>query len=187
MQKKYSTLILIASFILGVATAAAQSRLPSVLNPQEYTSPSGKFALTVDPSDLYGRGGADYRVMENRAGVWEGKKPFTLYEAGITDDGLIGGYAYTHGIEGYFRESGNNGPGEFHVVIMRAMGDVLLDDVTKRTHSRFLHTPPNPLAKGVLVDGSKDRLVVVVRDEDLNRGNVSWWPSECLFSKRLRK
>jgi sugar lactone lactonase YvrE len=187
MQPKHASLVSIASLFLGVVGAVAQRGPAAVLNPREYTSPSGTFVLTVDPSDLYGRGDGDYRVTKQGVVVWEGRKPFTLYEAGITEDGLIGGYAYTHGIEGHFRESGNSGLGEFHVVIMRGTGEVLLDDVVKRTGSRYLHAPPNPLAKGILVDGSKDRLVVVVLDENVNRRENSWWTYELSTGKRLGK
>ena len=187
MQRKFSTLIFIAGFALTVFTAAAQREAPSVLNPREYKSPSGDFVLVVDPSDLYGRGAADYRVTKKSMTIWEGKKPFTLHEAGITDKGLIGGYAYTHGIEGYFRESGNDGSGEFHTVIMRATGEVLLDEVTRRTGSRYLHTPPNPVAQGLLFDGTKDRMVVVVNDANVNRRKNSHWTYQLSSAKRLGK
>lgn len=175
-----------AMFCASLTAAAYHFEAP-VLNPRSYTSPSGQFVLHVDPSDLYGRGGADYRVTLNGRTVWAGVKPFTLCEASITDEGLIGGYAYTHGIEGFPKLRGSDRPGEFHVVVMRATGELVVDDKVKRTPSRFLHALPNPLAKGILIDGVKNRLIVLVADEDLNRRKDSWWTYELSSEKPLGK
>jgi hypothetical protein len=66
-----------------------------ILEPKEYASPSGGYRLFVDPSDRSGEGPATYRLSYNGKEVWSGKRPFTLWEAGVTDDGRVGGYAYS--------------------------------------------------------------------------------------------
>jgi sugar lactone lactonase YvrE len=166
---------------------ATGQMLPQALNPKDYESPSHAFVLTVDPTDMYGRGEGNYLVRSNGTVVWSGKKPWTLYEAGITDKGLIAGYAYTHGIEGFSKEGRRAGEGEFHVVIMDPNGELVLDETTKRTPSHFLHTPPNPLAKGVLLDDRQENLVIVLADEDANNRNDLWWTYELSTGKTVGK
>ena len=183
-------LLLLLCFVGGTSTVNSQRSSPPVVNPRNYVSPSRKFVLTVDPSDLYGRGSADYRVTMDGAEIWSGRKDFTLYEAGITDDGTIAGYAYTQGLEGFASESqklASSGPGEFRVVIMKNRGELLLDEKVKRTESRFLHSLPNPLANGLLVDGNADKLVIRVADEDLNRNQSGWWSYRLSTGKLLGK
>ena len=169
-----------------LTTSAIRSQSP-VINPRTYVSPSGEFVLDVDPSDLYGRGAATYRVSKSGALVWTGNKPFTLYDGGITDTGIFAGFAYTYGIEGYPEVRTNDVPGEFHVVAVRPDGEIVLQDVVKRTSSRFLHCVPNPLAHGVLVDGPRNRLIVVINDEDVNRRQQQWWTYELSSGKSLSK
>jgi len=147
---------------------------PAVLNPRHYRSPSGKYLLHVDPADRYGRGDAAYRVAKSGEDVWSDRLPFTLHEAGITDDGVVGGYAYTHGSGGFGKAGLGEGPGEFLVVIIDAGGKIRLKESTQREASRFLHTAPNPAAAGLFVDGANDRLVVRVEDPDVNRRVETW-------------
>src|SRR5687768_2809056 len=79
---------------------AGQWGLAPVLDPQTYTSPSGEYALYIDPDDPHGRGSATYRLSRKGMVVWEGKRDFTLWEAGVTNEGVAGGYAYTPGSRG---------------------------------------------------------------------------------------
>ena len=187
MTRQRILICLAVAFFIDGARSAQGQRAPAILDPRDYTSPSGEYVSNVDPSDLYGRGEGSYRVTRNGMLLWSGKKPFTLWRAGITDDGLFAGYGYSHGVEGFFRESGREGPGEFHVIIMRATGEVLLNETTPRSQSRFLHRPPNPLAKGLLLDRAKDRLVIRVFDEDVNRRSDSWWAYELSTGTKLGK
>ena len=66
--------------------------------------------------------------------------------------------------------------GDFRVVIINPQGKERLDQVTIRQESRFLHTPPSPLAAGIMMDAANDRVVVRVTDADVNRQAESWWP-----------
>jgi hypothetical protein len=69
----------------------------TVLNPKDYDSPSGTYRLRVDPGNRYGAGKATYRLTKGGKEIWSGERPFTLWEAGVTDDGTVAGYAYTRG------------------------------------------------------------------------------------------
>jgi sugar lactone lactonase YvrE len=148
--------------------APASGRLPDPLNPKEYVSPSGDYRLRVDPSDRYGKGKARYRLTKKGVEVWAGERPFTLWRAGVADNGTVGGYAYSHG-EHAWKD------GDFRVVLFDPKGNVRLEQATQRSPSRFLHMPANPVAAGLIFDPPNDRLVVRVADPDVNRGVEAWW------------
>jgi hypothetical protein len=179
--------LLTISILLSTWWAVAWMAPTPALNPKTYKSLSGEFVLQVDPSDMYGRGPAVYRVTRNEKLVWSGEKSFTLYEADITDSGIIGGYAYTHGLEGFARIGRTAGLGEFHVVIMRSTGELIVDEAIPREHSRFLHTYPNPLANAIQIDAAKDRMIVVVSDPDVNRRQDVQWTYQLSSGKLLSK
>ncbi len=92
---KFSRTLFSLIILLIPYTAFAQ-RL-EMLNPKNYVSPSGAYVLHVDPSHRYGGGKATYRLTHKGTEVWAGVRPFTLWEAGVDDHGIVGGYAYSHG------------------------------------------------------------------------------------------
>lgn len=71
---------------------------PPSLHITTYASPSGEYALTVDPSRLHGGGPGTCRMEKAGVLVWERELNFTFWEAGITDDSVVAGYAYTLGV-----------------------------------------------------------------------------------------
>ena len=85
----------------GAEPSAFSEGPPPVLNPKTYKSPSAEFELFVDPSTMNGQGEGTYRLTRKGKVVWSGKHPFTLWEAGVTDVGIVAGYAYTHGWRGF--------------------------------------------------------------------------------------
>src|SRR4051812_12504003 len=91
---------------------------PPILNPNTYASPSGKYSLFVNPSDMYGRGKADYKLSLGGREVWSGEKPYTLWDAKVTDDGCVLGYSYSFGRAGLSEAGWKAGPGDFRVVIL---------------------------------------------------------------------
>ena len=152
---------------------------------RSYSSPSGTFAFTVDPGDLYGRGGATYRVTNRGKEIWSKAFPFTLFGAAITDGGIAAGYGYTKGERGSEDRTGDAWPGDLVVVIFDPSGTLRLKDLIKRspggpkpsfilangqiydtTNSRPGDSGalPVPFAVGLLADEAIDRLVV--RSED---------------------
>ena len=182
MRRLVAMLTLFSAFL-----AAGRMMPPPVLNPKDYRSPSGEFVLTVDPTDMYGRGSATYRLARKGNLIWSGEKPFTLYEAGITDKGVVAGYAYTHGIEGHARTRGEAGLGDFHVVVMGSTGELILDEVIPRKHSRFLHEYPNPTAKEIRIDGAKNQATLLINDPDVNRRQDVRWTYQLSSGRLLSK
>ena len=144
-----------------------------ILGPKTYVSPSGEYRLFINPSHRYGAGAALYRVTRDKTVLWEGERPFTLWQAGITDTGIVAGYGYSQGKEGYVGKA-TPGFGDFEVVLLAPDGTEQLHETTKRTHGLHPHTLPNPLASGLLVDSTHDRFVVRRHDENYNRGTETW-------------
>lgn len=97
MTTPVSISLLAGLLCLFALPASASFDSPRVVNPYTNTSPSGNFTCEVDPTDIYGRGDAKYRLLRNASVIWEGVKPFTLVESAVTDEGVVAGYAYTYG------------------------------------------------------------------------------------------
>jgi len=164
----FTTLLLIGS------TTLAMEGPPPILDPATRTSPSGEYSLYVNPSDLHGRGHADYQFSRNGKVVWTNRFPFTFWEFGVANSGHIAGYAYSHGWRGFSEDGFRAGAGEFSVVILSPEGSIITNDQHARENSRFLHTPPSPLAAGIFVDDFSHHAVVRLTDPDLNQGIEQW-------------
>jgi hypothetical protein len=162
-------------FMSSSAWTRLASPRPSV-NPATYSSTSGEFSLSVDPTDRVGRGPADYRFIKNGAVVWANRLPFTLYEAVVTDLGLVIGYAYTNGLEGFSEAGYKAGTGDFIVLILSEKGEVILKETHPRERSGFIDdVVPNPAAKGIVVDGQGKRAIFRITDPDIRRRSERWW------------
>ena len=150
---------------------------PPVLDPKSYKSPSGRYTLLVDPSNSYGAGSANYSFYNGDDEIWSGDRSFTLWDARVSDSGMVGGYAYSHGL-GAWKENG-----EFRVIIIEQGGSVRLDQANGRRNS-ISEVPPSPYARGILLDSPNDRMVIRIADSDPNRCTESWW--EYSISKASR-
>lgn len=161
----------------------------SILEPRTYFSPSREYTLIVDPQNPRGIGSAQYHLSHKGKTVWEGIRPFTLWEADVSDTGVVGGYAYSNGWEGWpTQKSGDTSDyGDFEVVILDPRGRERLHQKVKRVVSGFLHQAPQPIAWGVLVDGAHDRLIVRVADPDINRGVEEWWVFQLSTGRQMRR
>jgi hypothetical protein len=168
-----------------VSQAAAQRMPMPDLNPTTYKSPSGKFSLTVEPTDPSGGGPANYRCIDGTNTVWSGGLPFTLYKGAISDTGVVAGYGYTHGPEGYMSIQHKRGPGDFLVVILDATGKVRLNEATKRPKSQMqpMHSLDDPVGCGLILDEANDRLIVRVEVHDQGTSE-SWWVYKLSTGKR---
>ncbi len=167
------------------AQAASGQQVQRPVDPQTYSSPSGTFTLTVDPSDIYGRGGATYQVAKHGKEMWAKPFPFTLFAAAITDGGIAAGYGYTRGERGGEEQKGETWPGDLVVAIFDHSGSLRLKELIKRspggpkpafvlangqiydvTNSRPQDSGalPSPFALGLLIDEASDRFVVRLED-----------------------
>lgn len=125
---------LAGGLLLAAHPLAAQLMPPPVVNPTTYESRSGEYVLGVDPSHMRGQGGATYWLTRQGQDVWSGERPFTLLGAGIGDDGVVAGYAYSGGLEGFAKDD------TLHLLILDPAGAVRawLD---KTVRSPLLPTP----------------------------------------------
>jgi hypothetical protein len=157
--------------LLLASSAPVASRGMPDLSPQTYTSPSGDVTVVVDPSDRSGAGSASYRFSRNGEAVMTAEHPFALWQAELTDDGMLAGYAYS---EGYTDRRGE--AGDFIVAVAHIDGTARVLERVPRIPSRFFHTAAAPRGRGVLVDRASDRFVVRIDEDDLNRRGEQWWP-----------
>ncbi len=146
--------------LLCIAWARASEGPPPVLHIATYRSPSGEYALTVDPSHLHGQGVGTYTMSRGGQTLWTRKLKFTFWEAVVTDDGVAAGYAYTHGWRGFAPKGGvAEGWGEFVVAILSGDGTPRLEERRARDSGGF-HAPPDPVALGCFLDFANNRLIV---------------------------
>lgn len=137
----------------------AQEPAP-LLHPKTYTSPTGNFTCEIDPSQNDGAGEGTYRIQKQGQLVWTGNQPFTLQDAQITDDGIISGYAYSHGRDSWGKGLGRNEYGNLLIIIMRANGELILNETIKREFCGRMHSPPMPVAENLAASAAADRLLI---------------------------
>lgn len=161
-----------------------KQRMPSVLQPRTYVSPSGECTALVNPTNRAGGGPAHYRVKRGQTVLWEGKRPFTLWEADLTDSGTLAGYAYSQGEEGFWGESARRGYGTLDIVIVAPDGTTRLRSSVPR-ESGYLHGLPSPWGEGVLASETTDRLFL--RTENARRQrDQTWFVYTLSTGKRLK-
>jgi hypothetical protein len=68
-----------------------------IVQPQTNSSPSGVHQLSMDPTEKYGKGPADYEFRSGGKLVWKQRLPLTLESAGVTEDGFVVGYGSPEG------------------------------------------------------------------------------------------
>lgn len=177
----------VVGFALASGLAFGSGPPPSVLNPTTYTSRSKTFQLLVDPTDIYGRGPGDHRLTKDGRIVWTNRFDFTLWDAVVTDAGLVGGFAYTEGDRGFRNfpprrfadDAGGKDEGDLVVAVFAPDGTTLIRDVHKRGGwPRPLGAAPSPTADGVLFDGAGDRFII-------RRHSDEWWVYDCRTGQRL--
>lgn len=149
----------VVSFALPNAEAAG------VVDAKNYMSPAGHYVLGIDPGDRTGAGPANYHLRKDGRTVWSGQRPFTLANALVTDEGIVGGYAYSDGNE--------SAAGEFIVVVVDVKGRTRLMERKARKESPYLHADPDPKGIGLILVDS--RMVVRVSDPEVNDQSDMWW------------
>ncbi|MCE5267171.1 MAG: hypothetical protein LLG00_04740, partial [Planctomycetaceae bacterium] len=174
---------LLCLFAVDLPCGFALRGLPPALNPKTYTSPSGVYSLYVDPTEMYGQGKGNCRLMKNGKTIWARTLPYTFCEAILTDNGQVAGYAYTNGREGFSRE--NDSHGHFIIAVLGADGKALTEEKHWREASSYPDGSPTPLVAGIVTDRSNQRFVVRIMAPDVNRGDEEWWVHSLTDGKRL--
>ena len=147
---------LLARLCLLAAPAAPAVQGPELLQPYERASPSGEYVLHVDPGHRYGVGPGAHRLTRGEEVVWERELEVTLWDAEVTDDGVVGGYAYSTGQRGF------RAYGSVHLRVLDEEGSVLRDHVIPREDGPGFHSLPQPFVWKVLVSEHLDRVAFVL-------------------------
>lgn len=180
---RLTTRFLVLALIVVAAIAALSPPLTHaagmpiddpLLNPKTYKSPSGAYALTVTPDNPNGSGGASYILTVNGTIAWKGTRDFTLWNAGVTDTGIVGGVAYSEG-EGATMTF--DGPGTISAVILAPDGTVRAIHTSTRQNNPYMLCPTivEPKAEHVIVDADMDRLILWMLPEHNGREHWLWW------------
>lgn len=147
--------------VLLVATSfagRAQYEIGPLVQPATYTSPSGEWQLSVDPTQRSGAGAARYRMTRNGVEVWTGEKPFTLFQAGVDDRGFVGGVTCANGVSVY---------GAYLFPLLDPTGAVSLCDEKLRqcgnTGTCAVPCQSEAHLRGLVVNGPADLFIVRVR------------------------
>jgi hypothetical protein len=185
MNAKKAVCLVSCQVVMASVSAFAREGPPPKLNPKVYVSLSGDYSLTVNPTDMYGRGPADYRSTKDDKILWESRLPYTFWGVSVADSGQVAGYAFTNGPRGYSENDRADGPGECIVALLSAEGKTVNEEIHTRQWSRFMDSPPDPLLRGMLLDESNKRFVVRVADPDRNRRIELWWVFDLHTGKRL--
>lgn len=170
-----------ASIVCGIACAltglAAICPAQHTLNPKEYVSPSGEYRVWCEPGDSEGRGGST--VMCTRAGerAWKSVFDFSLWDAVVTDEGIVAGYAYKFGLEGRPPARSDSDESLLWIVILDESGEVRARHAREREHPGVMSNPPpdyEPIVQGLTVVPEQDLLIVRVQG-GWSREPVPWW------------
>lgn len=165
----------VVCIVLSALCGHTQARPDETLDPKTYTSPSGEYSVYVEPSSPEGDGAAKYVVKRGGQEVWSGDRLVTLWEAAITDTGIVAGYAYEYGIEGW-TSGGAGGLSRLYMVVFDPAGKTIVQEGRNREHPRILSNPPPnyvPLAAGIVVDGANDWFAVRLVSDKGSKGE--WW------------
>ncbi|MGD8452732.1 MAG: hypothetical protein PVJ57_13010 [Phycisphaerae bacterium] len=151
--------------------APAQRGGAVILDPKTYTSPSGRYALYVDPSTIYGSGAGTYRLTRDGVEVWAGTRLLTLWEAEVTDDGTVAGYAYSGGWENIVPEGED---GRLYVVIIAPDGSLRMSETMPRRGHETCTSSIDRTGIGVAVDPAGDRFVFRCDEGGHGRRMETW-------------
>lgn len=149
----------------------------SIVDFTTIRSTSGRYEMSIDPTERFGAGSATYRLKCDGQERWTKELPFTLRVAVLADDGVTCGYAYT---EGPFPRA----LGKLRIGVIDANGAVRCEHSWERQHSRFEHAPPTPQAYGVWCEAALDRFSVLVHStaED---PITEWWTFRLSNGERI--
>jgi hypothetical protein len=166
------TWVRIAALLMIVCAGAGRvnAQVGDVLNPATHTSASGRFVLSVEPHEPDGSGPADYRLTRDGAEVWAGERAFSLWDARVTDDGVVAGYAYEGGVfDSVMHGIGYAG---LTVYLLSVDGSTLLrdDEVAQGEEVAIFQQAgsDSPHVNGLFLQPALDRFVVRLPSKSLS-------------------
>ncbi len=148
------------------ASCSAPQALPPILQPATYQSRSKTFTLEIDPTDRHCAGEGRYRLARGGKLLWEKDLPFTLFRAGLADDGTFGGYAYPKG--------NRSSHGSLDLIVVDPTGSVLRRRSFPRSSSRMMHGPPHPEGRDVVL-AEEDGVIAISVGRLNHEENTTLW------------
>ena len=154
-------------FLASATSGGPQVWGPIPVQPAEYVSPGETCRLHVSSSHRNGEGPARYRMTCRGAVSWEAERPYTLLVAQVSDEGWVGGYAYTFGDPQWLAY---DTPGiveqkvrhTLQLIAFDPQGrDRILDnhDVQIKDDRWFGFIGVEPIVRGVLLHATDDRVI----------------------------
>jgi len=144
--------------------------------PATYESPSGEYALTVDPIDRHALGSARYRLVRAGAEVWACEQPFTFRGASVADDGRAAGFTWRLKALGEIET--------WSLYLLDASGAICMHEELPRERLVSWMENPEPRLRAVLLDAPNDRLIVSV---NTLRHRPEIWLIYSLSGRRLAR
>ncbi len=147
--------------------------------PKTYTSPSGAYSLQVNPSHRTAKGGAAYRLRHGDEVVWTGQRPYTFLNAGVSDEGVVGGYGYACGYAASDTMTAAKAEDcPLSIVVLDSLGHerALHTIAVELVHYIDLGANPNPRVDDLWLDPEHDRMVLRVITQESDGGRETWWP-----------
>lgn len=157
-----------------------------LVHPTTHSSASGRYRLTVEPGQREGAGSGDHALFDGEKELWSVRKPYTLREVVVSEAGLVAGYAYSKGMDGYADgDVEEEEPGVVRLVILDREGKEILDESMGRRQSPNFGGLPLPLIEGLFLMEDLDRLVVRVENHDRTPESETWHTFQLLTGERL--
>lgn len=159
--------------LAALSTKAAPNRFGPTLDPMTYVSHNGAWTLHIDPSEPEGGGPGQFRVEQAGHLVWEREQPFTMWDASISDDGVVAGYAYDTGWYGW--GASVNGPSHLFAIVLNSDGTERSRSVCDRRRAGVVCDmgPAYPFAVGVLTS-PESNLFIVRQYPEWNSRTETW-------------
>lgn len=167
----------VLTIALSIASLSGATHADNTLNPRTYTSPDGTWSAMVEPQTKEGDAGARYVIKHRDEQVWGKDLSFALWDATITDSGVVAGFAYEHGLDGRAFHKPDSGHSFLYAIIIDQAGNVRLQDGHARHWPPYLSNPPSPfepVASGVMADPITDTFVIRISGSMEDDG-YTWW------------
>lgn len=170
--------VLSLAALLSAVLGSSRICTGETLNPKTYHSVSGAFSLLVDPSNPEGAGSSIAELRMNGATAWRREFEFTLWDAAVSDDGSIFGYAYRNGYSGLAPWGVKRQDSAVDVLLISSLGHVVTRHSHERRHEPGVFTnPPSPKIPVVswFIPIPDENLALLEVDTAVFDSEPTWW------------